>query len=633
MLKSFILLTLCIVICSCQQIYSTVTDSNVTVDNITPSFRGGSKFAYTQETTVRAASAIPSPTTTSSYGPKYSDVSQLLGNLSTTSWGNWYPNGTIPTPTSGADGKYGLKSWSHKWEEVGVKDKFTRGIFSTTVSPTPVPTEELVLPPSDPFQFDTGNLTFPDGFVFGVAGSAAQIEGAVADEGRTPCLLDIVYKLNADMETNFITNENYYLYKQDIARLAAMGVKYYSFSIPWSRILPFTFPDTPVNQQAIEHYDDLINTVLDYGMLPIVTLTHFDTPLDLIDFGSLIAPKFNHTPINAGYDGDKFVDAFTNYGKIVLSHFADRVPFWVGFNEPYMYAGNAVGVKNVILCQAKLHEFYHHELNATGKFGIKLANNFGVPADPLNSTHVEAADRFNDFALKTFGNPLFKGYDYPDSWIEAMEATGSDKFRLSEDEIKNQIAKHCDFLGIDPYTVTVIEPVPEGIANCATDTDNSDWPACVTQGQTDKFGWKVGYRSQSYVYITPTYLRSFLNYLWDSFETPIIISEFGFPVWREAEKEWSDQLFDSPRSTYYQSYLTAVLEAIHYDHINVFGALAWSFADNWEFGDYSQQFGIQAVNRTSQQRSYKKSFFDMVDFVRQRSHDYNVMYPEYVWQD
>lgn len=136
-------------------------------------------------------------------------------------------------------------------------------MFSTTVSPTPVPSSELVLPPQDYFG-PTGCYRFPKDFIFGVAGSAAQIEGAIGLHGRSPSLME---KLVSDSEPkDYVTNENYFLYKQDIQRLAAMGVEYYSFTIPWTRILPFVLPGTPINQQAIDHYDDLIHTVLDAGM-------------------------------------------------------------------------------------------------------------------------------------------------------------------------------------------------------------------------------------------------------------------------------------------------------------------------------------------------------------------------------
>lgn len=142
----------------------------------------------------------------------------------------------------------------------------------------------------------------------------------------------------------------------------------------------------------------------------------------------------------------------------------------------------------------------------------------------------------------------------------------------------------------------------------------------MTQETQNIFGWNIGYRSQSYVYITPTYLRTYLSYLYNTFKKPVLVSEFGFPVFAESKKvAVEDQLFDSPRSQYYLSFMTEILKSIHEDGVNIMGALAWSFADNWEFGDYAQQFGLQYVNRTSQERRFKKSFFDLVDFVATRT--------------
>ncbi|PNH45012.1 hypothetical protein VD0004_g2786 [Verticillium dahliae] len=100
---------------------------------------------------------------------------------------------------------------------------------------------------------------------------------------------------------------------------------------------------------------------------------------------------------------------------------------------------------------------------------------------------------------------------------------------------------------------------------------------------------------------------------------PVVINEFGFPVFAETDKvALADQLFDTPRSNYDLSYLTEVLKAIWEHGVDVAGAYAWSFADNWEFGDGASNVDIQTVNRTSQVRNYKKSFFDLVDFVKAR---------------
>lgn len=132
------------------------------------------------------------------------------------------------------------------------------------------------MPPRDYFG-PADCYDFPDDFIFGVAGSAAQIEGAVALEGCSPSLLEKIAPANKPKD--YVTNENYFLYRQDIERMAAIGVEYYIFTIPWTRILPLALPGTPVNKQAIDHYNDLITTVLDAGMQPAVTMLHFDSPL------------------------------------------------------------------------------------------------------------------------------------------------------------------------------------------------------------------------------------------------------------------------------------------------------------------------------------------------------------------
>jgi beta-glucosidase/6-phospho-beta-glucosidase/beta-galactosidase len=124
---------------------------------------------------------------------------------------------------------------------------------------------------------------------------------------------------------------------------------------------------------------------------------------------------------------------------------------------------------------------------------------------------------------------------------------------------------------------------------------NPLYPYCVNQGITNAYGWDIGYASESYVYITPTYLRPSLVYVWNSFKTPITLTEFGFPIYGESARDLQDQLFDSPRSQYYLSFLSELLRAI-----------VWTWADNWEFGAYTAQFGMQTVNRTTQERHLRR---------------------------
>ncbi|KFY10959.1 hypothetical protein V491_07403 [Pseudogymnoascus sp. VKM F-3775] len=572
------------------------------------------QFSFTQTETYRTATSRPAASTTASYAPHFSELSTLVPDLSTTTWGNWDPNATAQATDSA--NPYGNAAWTALWQAANVSNFTEVPLYTTTVSPTALPTSELILPPADYFG-PTDCYTFPEDFVFGVAGSASQIEGAVAMEGKSPSLMEVLPGAQGKSK-DYVTNENYYLYKQDIERLASMGVKYYSFSIAWTRILPFALPGTPVNQEGLDHYSDLIDFILEKGMIPTVTMFHFDTPLHFF------AGNYSQTAddaligyVNGGYQNETFTDAFVNYGKILLTHYADRVPIWFTFNEPLLYCDNGKSVNNVVKAHAQLYHFYHEDVQGTGKLGIKFNDNFGVPKNPKNQSDLDATNHFNDFQLATFCNPIFLGIDYP----EAFKITIPDYVPLTSEDLA-YIGNTSDFLGIDPYTATVVSQPPEGVEACAKNTSSPNFPYCVTQETQNIFGWNIGYRSQSYVYITPTYLRTYLSYLYNTFKKPVLVSEFGFPVFAESDKvAVEDQLFDSPRSQYYLSFMTEILKSIHEDGVNIMGALAWSFADNWEFGDYTQQFGLQYVNRTSQERRFKKSFFDLVDFVATRMED------------
>ncbi|POS77872.1 beta-glucosidase A [Diaporthe helianthi] len=568
-----------------------------------------STFSFTQTETVRTATSLKPSATIATYAPPYESLSHLLPNLSTTTWGNWYPDATA-SATDNED-PYGQAAWSALWERASVANFTTRGIYSTTVSPTPIPTSELVFPPPDYFT-PQDCYTFPKGFMFGVAGSAAQIEGAIADEGRSPGVLELL----SPSTPNYVANENYYLYKQDIERLASIGVKYYSFSISWGRILPFSLEGSPVNQQGLDHYDDLINFVVEKGMQPLVTLIHFDTPLTFLADPSQVGGSLV-LGFPGGYDNATFEDAFVHYGKVVMTHYADRVPVWFTYNEPFVPSPNGKSFDTVIKSHARLAHFYREELNGTGQIALKFNNNFGVPRDPLNEDDVNAAYHFNDLQIATFGNPFFLGKDYP----EALKMTFPDYVPLTQEDLE-YINGTADFVGIDPYTATVVSPPSHGIETCAANTSDPLYPLCVNMSTLTTTGWNIGYRSQSYVFITPKYLRTYLNWLWNTFRYPIVLTEFGFPEFGESSKAaLSDQLFDSVRSNYYTSYMSEVLKSIWEDGVNVAGAFAWSFMDNWEFGSYNQQFGIQTVNRTTQERRFKKSFFDLLDFVATRTQE------------
>jgi beta-glucosidase/6-phospho-beta-glucosidase/beta-galactosidase len=470
---------------------------------------------------------------------------------------------------------YGQSAWSSLWIAARLANYTTTGLYHTTVSPTPIPTSELIFPPENiPVKYAVDNYTFPSSFMFGVAGSASQCEGAVAMEGRTPSIQEAIYTNYS--ANSYVTNEHYFMYKQDILRLASMGVEYYSFSISWTRILPFVFSGTPVNKQGVDHYADVIDFTLAAGMKPIVTLLHFDNPLEFIRDSLLQKPEFGYH--HGGFDNATWPDAFVAYGKLVMSLYAEKVPVWVTINEPMLYAANAIGISNVIHTHAELYKFYHNTINGTGKVGFKLNNNFGIPSDPSNETHVEAANWFNELWLGPIGYPICLSQDYPKAYKMTLKNVTS----LTLTDL-SAVGNTTDFFGIDPYTATAISPPPGGLAACAANASHPLHPYCVTQSFVDKSGWEIGYGSQgTAAYIAPKYFREYFSYVYNTYKKPVFITEFGFPVFGEATKTLSHQRFDLPRSLYYTGIMAEILKSIWEDGVQIIGALAWTFADDWE---------------------------------------------------
>jgi Glycosyl hydrolase family 1 len=153
-----------------------------------PSY-GFTSFSYTLSETVRTATSVPSPTTTRTYAAPFESLTSLVPSLSYTTWGSWNPNATVPATDT--DDSFGNAAWTALWEYANPPNFTERGLYSTTVFPTPIPSSELVLPPRDYFG-PTDCYYFPESFMFGVSSSSSQIEGATAEEGKGPTLMDIL---------------------------------------------------------------------------------------------------------------------------------------------------------------------------------------------------------------------------------------------------------------------------------------------------------------------------------------------------------------------------------------------------------------------------------------------------------
>ena len=569
-----------------------------------------STFSYTPETSNRVATPIVSSAASKTYAPGITALSTLLPTsvAYTTYSFDAHANGT---------GKYGGSAYFNLWKSITYSNTVLP--LTTTVSPAPIATSELVFPPALYKACSDSCLDsscIPDNFIWGVASSAWQVEGAPLSEGRGPSSLDLIgatLSLGIDSANltdliiqplpgandSVVTALQYFLYKEDIARIAAIGIPYYSFTISWTRIVPFGDAGSPINQPGLDHYEDVIKTCLEYGVQPVITLVHADLPLHL----------------RVGSSG--FPEGFLYFAKQVMTRFADRVPIWITFNEANVNLKDYADQTNILLAHAMVYRFYKDQIRGTGRITIKFSHNVAFPLDPSDPSDVAAAARYQDFVLGIQANPLFLGENYPKSILSTKGITLTP---LSPANLSH-IAHTVDFLSVDPYTAQFATSPRHGIDACAANPSDPLYPGCIILSNVQSNGWINGDQSYQWDYLTPQYFRQHLNYMWNTYRpSGIAITEFGFNPFMEYARTVNAQRYDLERAEYYVDYLSEMLKAMYEDGVNVIGAFAWSIVDNNEFGSYEQQYGMQIVNRTDPmlKRTFKRSMFDFVDFFQRR---------------
>ena len=167
-------------------------------------------------------------------------------------------------------------------------------------------------------------------FLWGCASAATQIEGAAFEDGKGLSIWDVYGKENKILYGQTPTNacDSYHRYKEDIKLIKELGVKVYRFSINWTRIVPNGY-DKQINQKGIDYYNDVINEVLKAGLIPFVTLYHWDMPYEIYKRG--------------GFLNRDIVDWFAFYTKVIADNFADRVKNFIPINEPQCCIGGLGG--------------------------------------------------------------------------------------------------------------------------------------------------------------------------------------------------------------------------------------------------------------------------------------------------
>jgi beta-glucosidase len=441
-------------------------------------------------------------------------------------------------------------------------------------------------------------MTFPPGFLFGVATAAIQIEGAADKRGAS--IWDTFARVPgavANGDTLDTACDHYHRWEEDLDLMASLHVNAYRFSISWPRVLPEG--NGAPNHAGIDFYKRLVDGLHERGIEPVATLYHWDLPQALQDEGGWAARD------SAGW--------FAEYASLMFDELGDGVTRWITHNEPFVTAflGHAYGTKapGRRNWREALHVAHHVLLShglavrafraigpGDGSIGISL--DFW-PAVPLTDSpaDLEAVQRWDAIRNRWFLDPVLCA-EYPADLVHWLESRLG-PLELGPASDLGIVSEPIDFLGVNYYSRAVIGDDPGdgplGLRHAA--------PRPPLTGM----GWAVA----------PDALHDLLMRLKRDYgDVPILITENGSAY---ADPVPTDGVVSDPeRVAYIRDHLRAVSRASA-DGVDVHGYFAWSLLDNfeWEHG-YSKRFGIVYVDYETQRRIPKQSAHWYRDFITER---------------
>ena len=445
---------------------------------------------------------------------------------------------------------------------------------------------------------------FPDGFLWGAATAAYQIEGAANEDGRglsvwdTFCRTDgaIAMDHNGDRGT-----DHYHRYKEDVALMKHLGLKAYRFSVSWSRIFP-EGKGQP-NAAGLDFYQRLVDELLAAGIQPWMTLFHWDLPQALEDrFG--------------GWESKECAHAFVDYTDYVVKNLHDRVRGIFTINEFVCFLDKGYGsdaelfapgkhTSRRVLNQARHHAIYAHGLAVQAiraicgtKVPVGVADNIAgfMPVRETIEDIKAAKEAFRERG-GMFLTPIMEGAYHP----AYLEDEGADAPTFTEAEMR-VIATHLDFAGFNLYSPTYIRHAPDSPRGWAAVPCDESYPRM-------QMPWL--FIGPSVLYWTPRLASEIWNV------PAIYITENGCASPDRPDSQ--GEIWDTARVMYLQQHLIALHRAVS-EGYPVHGYFCWSLMDNfeWAFG-YTRRFGLYYVNYQTLERIPKLSAGFYRDVIRRNA--------------
>lgn len=440
------------------------------------------------------------------------------------------------------------------------------------------------------------------GFLWGVATSALQIEGAVDRDGRGRSIWEDLQDRDGAIrggETVAGGSHHYDHVDEDVALMVELGVDAYRFSISWPRILPDGRGQ--VNDAGLGFYDRLVDRLLEVGIQPVATLYHWDLPAALQREG--------------GWTSRATSEAFAHYTRTVVAALGDRVARWITHNEPAVASlvGHADGVhapgtRDIATALQVAHELLVSHGLAMQQIrdvaphvpaGITLDINQIVAANPDDPAHVRAAELHDGQLARWFLDPVM-GRGYP---ADVVDHYGHAAPRPTEDELA-LMATPIDFLGLNYYRRDTVTPAEPGDWAAARPSWVTGRPAPDDPAVT-ALGWEIH----------PEGLYDTLHRVVDAGAPEVMVTENGAAF----EDHVTDgQVHDPDRIAYLADHIAQVERCVD-EGLPVTGYFLWSLLDNFEWAEgYGTRFGIVRSEPDEYVRVPKDSFRWYRDHISKR---------------
>ena len=446
---------------------------------------------------------------------------------------------------------------------------------------------------------DLAASNFPEGFLWGVATSAYQVEGAVDEGGRTPSIWDTFARRPAailDGTTADLGVDHYHRFRDDVALMAGLGITAYRFSVSWSRLVPDGVGE--VNQEGLSFYRALCEELVAAGITPVATLYHWDLPQVLQDRG--------------GWQNPDSVAWFERYAATTHEALGDLVDHWMTINEPWCVAflGHSAGEHAPGLTDPRASLVVathvmraHHAAVATmrstaSEHQLGIVLNL-IPSWPASDSDddLRAAASVDLVQSRLFLDGLV-GDEFSPDVHELYESYGVGS-ALHVPMPRTEL----DLLGVNYYNVNRVAAA-KGAAAMAPWPGSDGATMLPPQGEVTEMGWAFEPHGLSWTLQRVAELRP---------DLPLMVMENGAAYPDVVTPEGS--IDDPERTAYIASHIAAIGDAIDAG-ADVRGYFVWSLLDNFEWAHgYSKRFGIVHVDHETQERRLKSSAHWYRDFL------------------